>query len=233
MGPRIVDLGHDLTGVEPSWDGTGAFSRSTLETIACDGFFTGYFTAHEHAGTHVDAPAHSVAGGQTVDLLDPDRLVRPAVCLHVEAQVARNEDYVVSRADVEAFEHVHGAIPEAALVVVSTGWSQRWPDQVRYMNLREGVRHFPGLSVSAAELLTRHRRVAGIGVDTPSVDPGVSVLFEVHRLTQAHGVYHIENLTALADLPPAGFTVVVAPMKIAGGSGGPARVFAILPSSSG
>ena len=42
------------------------------------------------------------------------------------------------------------------------------------------------------------------------------------------GVYHIENAAGLTALPPKDFTVVVAPIKIAGGSGGPARVFALL-----
>jgi len=43
------------------------------------------------------------------------------------------------------------------------------------------------------------------------------------------GVYHIENAAGLTDLPSSGFTVVVAPIKIKDGSGGPARVFALLP----
>ena len=229
MRPRIVDLGHTLSEGDPTWDGARGFSRSTLETIPRDGFFTGCFTADEHAGTHVDAPAHSVAGGRTVDALEADRLVRPAVCLHIEQQVAAHEDYALTRADIEAFEQAHGAISEGALVLVSTGWYRRWTDAARYINIRTGVRHFPGLSHAAAALLARDRRVAGIGIDTPSVDPGVSTLFEVHRVTQSFGVYHIENLARLDDLPPTGFTVVVAPIKIRGGSGGPARVFAIIP----
>ncbi len=229
MRPRIVDLGHTLSEADPTWDGTRGFSRSTLETIPQDGFFTGRFTADEHAGTHVDAPAHSVAGGRTIDALEAAQLVRPAICLHIEHQVAGHEDYALTRADVEAFERAHGVISEGALVLVSTGWHRRWTDAARYLNIREGVRHFPGISRDAASLLAQDRRVAGIGIDTPSVDLGVSTLFEVHRVTQSLGVYHIENLAGLDDLPPTGFTVVVAPIKIRGGSGGPARVFAILP----
>jgi kynurenine formamidase len=43
------------------------------------------------------------------------------------------------------------------------------------------------------------------------------------------GVYHIENAARLTTMPATGFTVIVAPIDIAGGSGGPTRIFALLP----
>ena len=95
------------------------------------------------------------------------------------------------------------------------------------MNERDGVKHFPGLSVEAAALLARERKVAGIGIDTPSVDYGPSAKFETHHTTMPENVYHVENATNLTRLPPRGFTVVVAPINLVGGSGGPTRVLAI------
>ncbi len=228
-GARVLDLGHPLSSADPSWAGVRTFSRVTLETIEHGGCFTGRITTDEHFGTHVDAPAHFAAGGLTIDQLPPERLVRPAVCVNVERQSTEDEDYRLTREDLERFERTHGPIVPNTVVLVATGWDRRWPDEARYRNVRDGMMHFPGLSKEAAALLARDRRVAGIGIDSPSVDHGPTRLFEVHRLTQPLGVYHIENLTGLTALPPAGFTVVVAPIRIVGGSGGPARVFAILP----
>ena len=81
-----------------------------------------------------------------------------------------------------------------------------------------------------ADFLARERKAAGIGIDTPSVDYGPSSTFETHRTTMPQNVFHIENAANLTTLPTRGFTVVVAPVKIAGGSGAPTRVFARLPA---
>ena len=131
-------------------------------------------------------------------------------------------------ADLQAFEKASGRIPEGAVVFIATGWDRFWPDRARYMNEQNGVKHFPGLSPEATAFLARDRRVAGIGIDTPSIDYGPSEKFEAHHVSMPLNVYHIENAAHLTDLPPTGFRVVVAPIDIAGGSGGPTRVFALL-----
>jgi kynurenine formamidase len=226
---RVIDLGHALADTDPTWAGDKVFTRTTVATFAKDGYAAGSFSTEEHFGTHVDAPAHFAADGLTVDRLPVEKLVRPGVCLHIESQVAANEDYRLTVADIQTFERDHGVIPADSIVLVATGWDRRWPDQTKYMNVRAGVRHFPGMSVEATQLLARDRHVAAIGIDTGSIDYGPSEQFEAHKTSMPVGVYHIENVANLGDLPATGFTVVVAPIKIKDGSGGPARVFALLP----
>jgi kynurenine formamidase len=221
---RILDLGHPLSERDPTWSGAKAFSRSGTTGV---GFAMGKFSADEHFGTHLDAPVHA-GGTWTTDQIPVARLMRPAVCLDIQAAVANDEDYRLTVEDVLRFEARAGRIPEGAVVLVATGWDGRWPDQARYMNERDGVKHFPGLSVAAASLLARERKVAGIGIDTPSVDYGPSEKFEVHHTTMPENVYHIENAANLTTLPATGFRVVVAPINLAGGSGGPTRLFALL-----
>jgi kynurenine formamidase len=92
-----------------------------------------------------------------------------------------------------------------------------------------GLMHFPGFAVDAAEFLTKERKISGLGIDTLSVDFGPSKNFEVHRLTHAAGLYHLENLASMEKIPPKGAFLVAAPIKLEGGSGGAVRVFAILP----
>lgn len=221
---RILDLGHPLSEKDPTWSGNKAFSRSGTTG---EGFAMGQFSSDEHFGTHLDAPAH--AGGRlTTDQIPVERFLRPAVCIDIHAAVAKDEDYRLTLDDVRRFEAKHGRIPEGSVVLVATGWDRRWPDQARYMNDSGGVKHFPGLSVEAAALLARERKVAGIGIDTPSVDYGSSAKFEVHHITMPENVYHIENATRLTELPAKGFRVVVAPINLVGGSGGPTRLFALL-----
>ena len=82
------------------------------------------------------------------------------------------------------------------------------------------------MSVEAAQLLVQ-RDIAAIGIDTPSVDYGPSTAYEVHHTTLPKDIYNIENVANLAAVPTRGFTVVVAPVNVKGGSGAPARVFAV------
>ena len=169
----------------------------------------------------------------TVDQIPADRLVRPGKCINVANAVAANDDYRVSTADIDEFERAHGRIADGDIVLIATGWDTRWPDQVKYMNVRDNVKHFPGVSVEAATLLANNRHVAAIVIDTASIDYGPSEKFEAHHTTMPAGLYHVENAAHLTSLPPTGFTVVVAPIKIKGGSGGPTRIFALLTQMRG
>ena len=218
---RVVDLGHALAVTDPSWTGERVFQRTAEKG---DGYIGGTFSSDEHFGTHLDAPAH-FGGAWTVDRIPVDRLVRPGICISI---TGRAEDYQLTVADVKAFEATNGAIPEGAIVMIATGWDARWPDQQKYMNERAGVKHFPGIHPDAAAYLARDRKIVGIGIDTPSVDYGPSAKFETHNLTMPLNVFHIENAANLTSLPASGFTIVVAPIKLAGGSGGPTRVYALL-----
>jgi kynurenine formamidase len=218
---RVVDLGHPLAAADPSWTGDRVFQRTGT---ASEGYRGGSFSSDEHFGTHVDAPAH-FGGKWTVDAIPVDRLVRPGICINL---AGKPDDYQITVADVKAFEARHGAIPEGSIVMFATGWDARWPDRQKYMNERGGVKHFPGIHPDAAAYLARDRKVAGLGIDTPSVDYGPSQTFETHNLTMRLNVFHIENAARLTSLPATGFTLVVAPVNLAGGSGAPARVFALL-----
>ena len=90
-----------------------------------------------------------------------------------------------------------------------------------------GALRLPGLSVEAAQTLIQ-RDIAAIGIDTPSVDYGPSTTYKVHHTTLPHDIYNIENIANLGSVPIRGFSVVVAPVDVKGGSGAPARVFAVI-----
>jgi kynurenine formamidase len=114
------------------------------------------------------------------------------------------------------------------------GKAQKWPDRASYLGTtatgREAVSqlHFPGLDPAAATWLATQRRIKLVGIDTASIDNGPSRDFGSHVNLFTHGVPALENLAALDQLPAAKFTVTALPMKIAGGSGGPCRVVAVI-----
>jgi kynurenine formamidase len=189
----------------------------------------------EHGGTHIDAPIHFARGRQTLDQVPIERLVGTGVHIDVSAQCARDRDYRVTIQDFEQWEAMYGHIPKGTIVLVDTGFARFWPSRQQYLgtDLRglEGVRalHFPGLHPEAAAWLVRERQIYAIGIDTASIDYGQSTHFETHVALLSQNVPVFENLGDLRGLPGLGFEVIALPMKIAGGTGGPLRVIAVLP----
>lgn len=232
---RIVDLTHAVSAESPYWPGTPStpFRHDTLSRHADGSPSMAAYHLPEHFGTHLDAPIHSAEGQPSVDLLSPAALFGPAVVIDLAEESARNPDYELTDADVRDWEREHGQIPAGAVVLMRTGWDARWSNPAEYRNAdAEGRMHFPGFSASAATFLVEQRDIRGIGIDDFSVDPASAGTFPVHRIVNGSGKYHLENLANLDSLPPVGAYLIVAPIKIEGGSGGQVRVFALIPRPS-
>jgi kynurenine formamidase len=228
---RIIDLTHALNSHNPYWPGPGyePFKYEIFATLERDHVLSGRFSMAEHTGTHLDAPNHFVEGQIPLDKIPLEQLFVPAVVIDVRTKAAADPDYQLIAADITAWELAHGRIPENAVVLMYTGWDSRWNDYDRYKNADANkTLHFPGFSPEAARMLVDERRIAGIGIDTLSVDHGPSKDFAVHHICHGKGKYHLENVAGLGSLPPAGAMLVVAPIKIENGTGGPARIFGIV-----
>ena len=227
---RVLDLAYAINDRLVPWPGDPKwFEAKVNSTVEENGYFTRSFWMLEHYGTHLDAPIHFPPGKTPLDQIAVKQFFGMAVVFDVRAEGAADADYQLLSKQIDEWEERHGPIPDGAIALLRTGWASRWPDARRYRNQdAEGKMHFPGFSVEAVERLIE-RKVGGIGCDTMSVDCGVSEQFAVHRLALGAGLYHLENLSDLSDLPEAGAYLVVAPIKLEGGSGGPVRVFALLP----
>jgi kynurenine formamidase len=227
---RVLDLAYAINDRLVPWPGDQRwFEANVNASVERDGYFTRSFWMLEHYGTHLDAPVHFPPGKTPVDQIPARQLFGAAVVLDARADGAADADYQFPAEGIDQWERRHGQIPEGAIALLRTGWESRWPDVRSYRNQdAAGRMHFPGFSVAAVQRLIE-RKVSGIGCDTMSVDCGASEEFEVHRLALGAGLYHLENLSDLSELPETGAFLVVAPIKLEGGSGGPVRVFALLP----
>lgn len=234
---KVVDLSHAYDANTIYWptEATGFQLRQEHKGLTKGGFFyySNAFCSPEHGGTHIDAPMHFAESRWTNSDIPLDRLIRPAVVIDIAEKAAKNPDYALAVADIGAFEEANGRIPDGAIVLLRTGWSARWPDRKAYLGDdapgKTDNLHFPSFGPEAAAVLVAERHVSLIGVDTASVDIGPSQDFLVHRTIGAANVPGLENLTNLDQLPPTGALVIAMPMKIAQGSGAPARVIAFAP----
>ncbi len=230
LAGKVVDLSYPVGDHFPNFEGSAQspFQAEVTGAIEKTGYFLRRYRTQEHYGTHVDAPAHFGPGQSTVDRLGPERLFVPAVVLDIRPQGTKDADYALTLDDVRAWEKKHGMIRPGSAVLLRTGWGGRAGDMAAYRNADAGgTPHFPSFSLEAAQWLVEQRNAVAFGIDNLSVDVGRSTDYPVHRYTQAKGLYHIENLANLEKLPPRTF-LIVAPIKLEGGSGGQARVWAVV-----
>jgi len=235
---RLVDLTHAFGSETIVWP-----TEQDVKLIVqhAEDMPGGYYYASnrlelpEHGGTHIDAPIHFSRGKQTLDQIPIDRLVGSAVRIDVRAPCANDHDYRIAIQDLERWEATHGRIPAHAIVLLDTGFGRLWPSKSQYLGTElrgtEGVEalHFPGLHPDAATWLAHERQVKAVGIDTASIDYGRSTKFETHVALLSKNVPVFENLSDLSQLPERGFDVIALPMKIAGGTGGPLRIIAVIP----
>jgi len=236
---QFVDLTHAFAPGIPHWPGFPDEHRETLYWYEKgvgslgEGFFAQKFCHVGQWGTHVDPPAHFIKGLRTVDQIGVKEMILPLVVLDVHEKVAKNPDYTITLADVQAWEARHGRIPEGAFVAMRTDWSKRWPDAAAMQNKdAQGVAHYPGWSKEVLKYLYETRKITASGHEPTDTDPGIATTkddysLETYILSTNH--YQVELLTNLDQVPEAGALVVVAFPKPKEGSGFPARVFAILP----
>ena len=148
------------------------------------------------------------------------------------AEAAEDPDYVLTVEELRAFEAEHGPLPDGGWLLLRTGWDARAQDESAFLNANETGPHTPGFDVECAQLLASSG-LAGVGVETVGTDAGAAHSFDppfpVHSFLLGAGRYGLTQLANLAQMPPTGAVVVVAPLKLVGGTGSPARVLALVP----
>ena len=229
---KVIDLTHALNGDNAYWPGENyaPFKLNTIATLEKNGVLSKAFARPEHLGTHIDAPNHFARGQIAVDQIRPEDLLGHGVVIDVAAQASENADLLLGVEHLKAWESKYGQIPEGAIVLVNIGWHRHWGNAARHQNRDpRGQMHFPRFAAEAAKFLISERKVRGIGIDTMSIDYGLSRDFAVHKLVNGAGRYGLESMAQLDKLPAKDFFLLVAPMKIETGSGAPTRIFAILP----
>ncbi len=225
----VVDMTHTLSPEFPTFFGVPGISAEQQFNFAEHGFNLFNLTINEHTATHIDAPLHFSADGASVDEIPVSDLVVPLCVVDIAARAAENADAQVTPDDLKAWISANGPIPEKACIAMHSGWAGKSGDAAAYTgNDAENVKHFPGFHIEATQMLLEETSAVAMAVDTLSLDHGPSADFATHYAWLPAGRYGIENLAGLGDVPAAGATLVVGAPKHKGGTGGPARIFAMV-----
>ena len=224
----VVDMTHVYDADFPTYFGAPGIATEQVFNFADNGFNLFSLTVNEHTGTHIDAPLHFSADGQSVDEIPVENLVVPLCVIHIHEKAANDPDAQVTPDDIGAWVAANGPIPDRACVAMHSGWEDKIGDAGYRGADDAGVMHFPGFHIEATQMLLEETTAAAIGVDTLSLDHGASADFATHYAWLPSGRYGIENLKNLARVPASGATLVVGAPTHRGGSGGPCRIFALV-----
>lgn len=173
-----------------------------------------------HTGTHMDAPAHFIKDGDTIDNIDLKNCVGKAVVVHL---TNLKPCYEIVPEDFNKFEK---DIKNSSIVLFNTGW-------IHKANTEEFYKH-PYISKSAAEYL-KNLGIKAVGVDMLNVDKTciegeqyTESSIASHNVFLGNNILIVENLTNLEKLRTTGSTVMFLPLKIKDGDGSPVRAVAFV-----
>jgi kynurenine formamidase len=224
----VEDMTHELHPDFPTYFGDPQFSMETPFNFAEHGFNLNVLTVNEHTGTHIDAPLHFSADGQSVAEIPVSNLVVPLAIIDIREKADADADAQVTPDDLQAWISEHGPLPANCCVAMNSGWD-RYVNDPKFRNVDgDGKMHFPGFHVEAVQMLMDEADAIAIAVDTLSLDYGASEDFATHYAWLPTNRWGLECIANLDALPATGATLVVGAPKHRGGSGGPARVFALV-----
>lgn len=211
---EIIDLTHTVTPGMPLYPGTKPPGLTTLCTIKKDGFTEKRISISSHTGTHMDAPAHIIPGGATLDQWTVNRFAGGAAVVDVT-------DLKTPHIRLEELKRHEASIKESEFVLLHTGWSRYWGEPQYF-------KEYPVLTPEAARWLADFQ-LKGVGMDTISADEPDSAALPVHNILLGAGAAIIENLVHLEQLPQTGFTFCCFPLKMEDAEASPVRAVVILP----
>jgi arylformamidase len=161
-----------------------------------------------HSGTHLDAPAHFLKEGATADQLPLASLVGPARVVDVSG---------ITPGGLIGPEQI-GPVGRGERILLRTDWGKRFGTRAYY-------EEFPSLAVDTARMLSE-RRVALLGLETPSLCANHPADAAAHECLLGAGVVIVEGLVGLAALP-ARVWLIALPLRLVGLDGSPCRVIAV------
>lgn len=206
----VIDLTHRIENNMPVFPGTPKPILLRPFILERDGYAETSLNMMSHTGTHMDAPAHMIKGGASLDQLPGERYTGKAICIDVAH---------LCTIEIENLLPFREQLSKVSFVLFSSRWDEKWGQDDYFLS-------FPVLTESAAEWLLQFN-LSGIGADCISFDPVSSPDYPIHRILLGNGLLLIENLTGIAKLSGKIFDLVAAPLHYSEADGAPSRVFAI------
>lgn len=217
---KYVDMTHlmenGMITAPLSWH--PPFQTEQLGAVDTHGSMTHLVSFGTHTGTHIDSPAHMIAGGKpTLEGIPLEVLLGKAKLLHIPKAAGE----LISAADIESTKI---KLEKGDMVFIHTGADKNW-NKPAFFEL------YPTFAADAADYLIK-KEISLLGMDTPSPDRGGLPKDHpernmIHRKILGAGIYVVEALANLSCIPATEIEAVILPLKIKGLDGCPVRAVAV------
>ena len=205
-----IDLTHFIHDDMPVYPGDLIPGVKEITSIEVHGYNERELIMSTHTGTHIDAPAHIIPEGASLDSFPPGKYIGDGFVVDCrQINLITEETILSSLSDYNA-----------DFILLYTGWDTHWGTDLYFKDI-------PVLDSDAAKYLS-NLPVKGIGIDAPSFDPIGSVTLRNHNLLLEKNIILIENLTGLSKLLEKEFMFSCFPLKIENADGSPVRAVAIV-----
>ena len=205
---KVYDLTHTIKNDMPVYPGTEQPRLTTACTIEEAGYRETLLHMFSHTGTHMDAPAHMLPEGTTLDSYDAEKFTGTALVVDCRGQAA------ITLPLLKGYD-----LTGVDFVLFCTGWDRKWGSDDYYED-------FPCLTAEAAAYLAA-LPLKGVGEDSISLDPCDSVDFPNHITLMRADFVNTENLKGLDALLGRRFTFVTLPLKFENSDGCSCRAIAM------
>ena len=209
----IIDLTHTITPDMPMYPGSEAPSLTSTGSLTRAGYRETRLTLVSHTGTHMDAPAHMLRHGSSLEVLTVSQFCGRAVVLDVSDMAPGS----VITADY--LRQQNGLLRSADFVLFYTGWEKRWGTDAYFDD------SFPVPDAEAARYLVSCG-LKGVGTDALSVDTLRDPEFLAHKTLLEGGLVILENLCLRKVAPRREFMLFALPLKFLNADGAPIRAVA-------
>lgn len=198
---QIIDLTMTIDDNTLLFPGNGRVKIKQLATVEEEGCSEKELIMQSHCSTHIDAPAHMLSNGKTLDSYPMEKFVGKGIVIDVRGQIEIKANL--------------NQVTEGEVVLFFTGWCSN-------ANTKEYFSNNPVLSRETAEELVE-KKVKLVGIDSFTTD---NLPCEIHKLFFRHDILIVENLMNLDKILGKKFRFYVMPLKIKGSDGAPCRVIA-------
>ncbi len=210
----VIDLTHTIAENMPVYPGTESPRLTVPCTVEKDGFMETLLHMFSHTGTHMDAPAHLIENGATLDSFDGSQFVGSALVIDC-SELKEGE-----RIDMSFIDRSRELAEKADFLLFRTDWDKKWGTSDYFGD-------FPCVTSEVVDFIVSSGK-KGLGLDLISIDPIGSQLSNHKKILSQNTIVIIENLCNLELLGSGLFTFIAAPLKFENSDGAPIRAMAII-----
>lgn len=202
----IIDISLNLEPGMAAWPGENGVEFRRIQSLdKGDPSTSTHISMGIHSGTHIDAPAHFISSGKTIDQVDMGVFIGPIRIVHLP-----DKNRITER------DLIKSNLPSGTTrVLFKTRNSEYWQKSPETFHP-----NFVALTEDAAEWIV-NKKIKLIGIDYLSIQP-YHHSPGVHRILLDSGVAVLEGLD-LNSVTDTDYNLICLPLKLIGTEGAPAR----------